>query len=154
MAAAVVAFAVQITSFGAEPLQPDEIAEVKRIVASLPSLRELSRHRKNSGGPDAATRDPNAYKEAREVLDSVKAAMTRLKTFVKPGTSVFTYPGLLAIGEIRYSPPSLHGALFGGDPAPIPGRYSIYYGTVGMEMSIVFDEAGIIIELKDLKRPY
>jgi len=154
MAATVGAFAVQMTCLAAEPPRPDEIVEVKRIVASLPSLRELSRHRTNSGGPDAATRDPKAYKEAREVLDSVKAAMARLKTVVKPRTSVFAYPGLLAIGEIRYSPPSPQGAPFGGDPTPIPGRYSIYYGTVGMEMSIVFDEAGGIIELKALKRPY
>jgi hypothetical protein len=139
---------------GVDDPNVSEIAEVKAIVSGLPALKELSRHITSVSGYDAATRDPKAYQEARSVLDATKIGMDRLRVLVKPGSSIFHYPGLLAIGEVRYSPPLPDGNPFSGDSAPIPGLYRIYYGTVGMEMSIEFDESGRIIALKKLKRPY
>jgi hypothetical protein len=83
-------------------------------------------------------------KRAREAIARAKVIIPQLRKAIKPGTSVFDYPGLLARGSISYDEYSR--------------KYECYFGVYlrreeGCEpydFRITIDEKGLIKEVMDV----
>lgn len=135
---------------------PDERPDAKAVLDKLSARRLLadyvsqwrSRHEQVPAGH---SKIPQLKSDA-EIETALKAAETavqQLRKLIRPGTSVFAYPGLLARGDLRF------------DPAPVPSyilhigippgwNWDHEQGVNENEYEIVFDERGIITELRPI----
>ena len=84
--------------------------------------------------------------EAAERLKKAKDGFEHLKTLLRIGTSVFDYPGLLALARPRHIESDNKYSMIVGIP---PGWNWIHeQGTNENEYEIIFDNRGIISELR------
>ena len=97
--------------------------------------------------------------EAKNRLIKYAQDSLKVRSLLKVGTSILSYPGLLAHGEITYSPS--HQNFFG--PAPdktIDATYSLYVGLFknrgkGPEnFEINFGNDGVIREIRTVNSKY
>jgi len=85
-------------------------------------------------------------REATERLKKAKEGFDRLKTLVRVGTSVFDYPGLIALARPRHSETDNTYSIVLGIP---PGwNWTHEQGTNENEYEIFFDNRGLITELR------
>jgi hypothetical protein len=85
-------------------------------------------------------------REATERLKKAKDGFERLKTLLRIGTSVFDYPGLLALARPRHLEADNKYSLVLGIP---PGwNWMHEQGTNENEYEIIFDNRGIITDLR------
>ena len=85
-------------------------------------------------------------RDATGRLKTAKEGFDRLKTLLRPGTSVFDYPGLIALARPRHSEADNKYELVLGIP---PGwNWTHEQGTNENEYEVVFDSRGLITELR------
>lgn len=137
--------------------KPESVKQVVAIIERFPKLSTFQHYRTLVNDPAAAAKDPKAVAEARDSLNFVRASIPQLMQLLEPGTSVFDYPSLLAIGEIRHAYvgeiPDPFSPNSETKPEPKKG-YHIYYGAVGIEFRIEIDDRGSIVQVKKIVRPY
>jgi len=105
----------------------------ERVVADVALFR---------GGPSTEAQK----QEATERLKKAKEGFDRLKTLIRIGTSVFDYPGLIALARPRHSEADNTYSIVLGIP---PGwNWTHEQGTNENEYEIFFDNHGLITELR------
>lgn len=93
-----------------------------------------------------------AVEAARQRLAAAKASIPKIRKLIKPGTSVFDYPGLLALGRITTS-----GIYFSSKASP-KYNYDLYLGAHfgggegihAYDFTVTFNEQGIIAAVKNV----
>jgi hypothetical protein len=113
--------------------KPDQLARYKDLI--IPREGELVITKKGK---------EFELKNAREAIERAKVIIPKLRKAIKPGTSVFDYPGLLAHGSIYYDEDG--------------GKYECYVGVyldrdegvAPYDFRFIFDEKGRIITVQDV----
>lgn len=130
---------------------PDEtVAKVTKLLEQLPSQHVMRNCQMLVTNPPGKASDPNGERvaAARKMVAKVQEIIPELRKHLKVGTSVFSYPGLLAHGEILYL------GLWDEDPFAANPRLEmgyrlrmglpIGYSDHRFEFEVVFDSSGII----------
>ena len=131
---------------------PEPTAPTNEIVELLKDLRpphQLARCKDLLSPPTEKTLMTPAGKEvelkqAMETIERAKAIVPALRKLIKPGTSVFDYPGLLARSTISYD--------------ELERKYEGYVGVYLLphegrepyDFRVVFDAKGLILEVQDV----
>ncbi|WP_038168024.1 hypothetical protein [Verrucomicrobium sp. BvORR106] len=135
----------------ASPVTDDEARLVKALLDQLPpSQTTLWRHiaQVKGTGPQV-TEDQLKFANAN--LEKVREIIPQLRKSLKVGASIFSYPGLLAHGDITYQIIKGGGRdAFAEPAAPVEYGYRFYIGIPKSEFShiydfeLLFDSQGII----------
>ncbi|MEO5916039.1 MAG: hypothetical protein ABIS50_17520 [Luteolibacter sp.] len=85
-------------------------------------------------------------RDAEDRLKKAKDGFEHLKTLLRVGTSIFDYPGLLALARPRHAVADNNYSMTLGIP---PGwNWNHEQGTNENEYEVIFDNRGIITELR------
>jgi hypothetical protein len=129
------------TALAANPEQGEQ-QKLRALILSLPPREHLIEDVKTYERT-AATADEK--REAVERLEKAKQGFDQLKPFLRPGTSVLDYPGLLALARPHYTGYENTYYLLLGIP---PGwNYPHEEGNNKSEYKVFFDSRGVITEL-------
>lgn len=144
----ILALYVAVATAEDTPIKEDAAAKdpIAELIKSIPRQELLEQARTNVR--DSTNEKLKDYH--RSLLDQAAESIPKLRAILRPGTSVFGYPGLLALGRITY-----HGT------APKEaGGYQIYRLYIGFFMgaqgvgkydfAIIFDEKGMIHEIESV----
>lgn len=124
----------------ATPVTTDEAQQVKALLDQLPpSQSTVWRYIAQTKGTGTAV-SPDELKAANAGLTKVRDLIPQLRKLLKVGTSVFSYPSLLAHGDITYQ--IIKGS--GGNPfaepaAPAEYGYRLYMGIPKSEFTHIYD---------------
>ncbi len=129
-----------------------DIKEFRSLLNDTPSQVILDRCKWLIKHPDKA-RDKSEIDWAHQQIEKAQTNVPKIRAFLKPGNSVFDYPGLISCGRITY-----HGATRERpDGASGSGSYSLYLGVfLGFEgigksdFQMNFDEKGVITGVEDV----
>ena len=124
--------------------------QIRRLLDDLPPQRALSRYQALVKHPETA-KSQDELKRAREQVKLAQERIPKIRALIKPGTSIFDYPGLLAAGTIEYMVlRELPGGTF-------EHSYQLYLGvfladefTQPWDFHVFINEKGIITEVKSV----
>lgn len=151
--AAIFLLALCCPSFAtAERVPEDNAQRVEALVKGLPQRSEVRHYQQQRGVATRDGRDAEVLRLQGEI-DKVAKIVKELRPLLKPGTSIFEYPGLLAAGEITYvilSGPDPFSASTGTETKTARG-YALDIGVplvTHKEFRVLFDERGLITEIR------
>lgn len=133
------------------PVTEEESRDVKALLDQLPpSQSTVWRYIAQTKGKGNNV-SPEELKAADESLAKVREVIPQLRKLLKVGASVFSYPSLLAHGDINYQ--IIKGT--GASPSPEPGTpvefgYRLHMGipkdefTHIFDFEVIFDSQGVI----------
>lgn len=118
----------------------EEIAKFKEIVFMKRSILPLKRLTEPPPGKE------REFNEASKAMDNVIYAIPKIRKLIKPGKSIFDYPGLLSRGRITYND---------GSNKPYYTQYFGAYlrsteGSGSYDFEIIFNCDGLITEVKSV----
>jgi hypothetical protein len=128
------------------------LREVARLLREIPTPARLDACKRlllpagtETGARSQTEAQQTAEREqAKATLERAKAAIPALRKLLKPGTSVFDYPGLLAHGAISYDEHTkTYESYMGFYPRQLEGREPY-------DFLIVFDSTGQILAVHDV----
>lgn len=129
-------------------LRSEDATPVKNPIAEL--IDKLPRQELLDKAYHGAPNEGKVSDEHSALLRSAAEIVKQLRTLLKPGTSMFNYPGLMAKGHITYE----------GTASKEDGgyeKYSMYIGFppgsegVGKtDFIIIFDDKGMIHEIRSI----
>ncbi len=135
----------------AEDVAPPPSQELVKLIQSLPNADYLPPEYRLPEGVSPMQRIPKEKRDAvakyHENMKELGSRYAKLKSYLKKGTSVFDYPGLLAKGRIRYEE---HGKRY----CMVVGVYDRlrHAGSQGVfgPYRVEFDTNGLITEIADV----
>ena len=120
---------------------------MRRLLHELPPQRVLSRYQNIVNHSEDASSD-SEREHARKTVELAQKLVPKIRALIKPGTSIFDYPGLLAAGSITD-----YRELRRITDDKTEYRYEFYLGvflgpqgTAPSEFRLIFNEKGIITE--------
>jgi hypothetical protein len=121
-------------------LEPQKLARAQAILRDLPGNFELSEWAHKISDKNLEKLAPEVVAELRQKRLAAAASYDELYTCIEPGRSVFDYPGLIALGKIRFlSSPDMYRLLLGvHTPHDRNALYSAH------EFHVLFNPYGII----------
>jgi hypothetical protein len=109
----------------------------------LPRYYNLLEYVKVVKYPETAKNEKHLTK-AKEVVEKAKPILQKMRSLIKPETSVFEYKGLLQHGSVRYEE-------YSNSYSMIVGFYFLpHEGTGKYQFRITFNEQGIISKISDV----
>lgn len=131
-----------VTCFAGDP-EHALFKQLRDIIHSLPTREQVVA---DVAIFRQATPTAEQKRDATERLKNAKEGFDRLKTLLRPSTSIFDYPGLLALARPNHSEADNKYSLVLGIP---PGwNWTHEQGTNENEYQVIFDSRGIITELR------
>lgn len=133
------------------PVSEEESRNVKALLDQLPpSQSTVWRYIALTKNTDSKV-NLEELKAANASLTKVREVIPQLRKLLKVGTSVFSYPSLLAHGDINYQIIKGSGANSFAEPnAPVEYGYRLYMGIPKSEFThiydfeLLFDSQGVI----------
>jgi hypothetical protein len=147
----ILAFSGGLVTAAVVPVPKSEITEVVALLERLPSQQTIWRVYRllQQHSPTA----PKAEIEgAQMTMNTVKEVVPKLRKLLKTGVSVFTYPTLLAHGDVTWTIITPVSKLRepDHDPKSVEWGYRLYVGTPAAEFvhpydfQVLFDSTGTI----------
>ena len=132
-----------LTCFAADPEQATP-SELRDLIRGLPTrdrvVADVALYK--SSLPGSAQQ-----REAVERLKKAKEGFDRLKTFLRPGTSFSTLPGIFTLAPHHRSDDGTVSMVLGIPPG---WNWRRGQGNNENEYDIIFDSKGVILELRDV----
>lgn len=153
MKALFLALALLCPAVAAPAAVPAEKAQrVEGLLKRLPARSQIRHFQQKRGAALHEAREAEVQELNGEIKKSAEIA-AEISSLLAPGTSVFSYPGLLAGGEISYVP------LSGPDPFSVVAdpeaktvwAYALDIGVplvTHQEFRVLFDDSGVILEIR------
>jgi hypothetical protein len=157
----ILAFSGGLVAADVVPVPKSDVTEVVALLNRLPSQQTIWReyHLLQQNPPKAPKAEIEA---AQKTMDTVKEVVPKLRKLLKTGVSVFTYPTLLAHGDVTWTIITPVSKLRepDHDPKSVEWGYRLYVGMPVEEFvhpydfQVLFDSTGTIrsIEGVDWKR--
>ena len=149
----IVAVLVSVPCFVGQTTKPGDDSpreQMRRLLDDLPPQRALSRYQGLVKHPETA-RDAAELEFAREKVKLAQERIPKIRALIKPGRSIFDYPGLLAAGSIEYV------FLQRLPDGTYERGYQLYLGvflgdeyTQPWDFHIIFNEAGVVTAVKSV----
>lgn len=147
------ALAFSLICLVSAPLRAEIPAEEKKeaaaLIQELPVQGTIRQYDQLTRPGSAGKGTAEEQKLAEEQLAKVREIVPKLRKLIKPGTSIFDYPGLLSLGPPAYHPPM-------GEAAPENYQLHVGYNSAHMQgvfphdFNVEFDGKGIIVAVKDV----
>ncbi len=150
LAVAVLVAAPCLAQQATKPKDDSPREQVRRLLEDLPPQSALSRYQGLVKRPETA-KNQDELKYAREKVKLAQERVPKIRPLIKPDTSIFDYPGLLAAGTIEYT---ILRELPGGT---FEYGYRLYLGvfladeyTQPWDFHVFINEKGIITAVKSV----
>lgn len=147
------ALAFSLVCFVAAPLRAEIPAQEKKeaaaLIQELPGQTMIRQYDQMTRPGDEEKGSAEEKKLAADQLAKVREIVPKLRKLIKPGASIFDYPGLLSHGPSVYNPPidedtpENYQLYVGYNPAHIQGVFPY-------DFKVEFNSKGVIVTVKDV----